>query len=146
MSNDAKSPPPGPAKPAKATSDTQPAKQESVPPLALDERRYKYAELAKLREILSQPELIAMLRDGRAVVRANAALGLAALGHALGDLVPLLRDSEHTVAVATAEAIGKLGLGARADPADRAGARHRPRRRHRGRRDLARGADGHRRR
>jgi len=51
-----------------------------------------------------------MLRDGRGVVRANAALGLAAVNQPSLDLVMLLRDSEPRVAAAAAEAIGLLGV------------------------------------
>ncbi|CAN5918126.1 hypothetical protein BH11MYX3_BH11MYX3_09520 [soil metagenome] len=112
MSNDAKAPPSGPAKPTK-TEAAKPA--ESPPPrtIALDERKLKYAELAAIREVLSATDLIASLRDGRAMVRANAALGLAALGQAPADLVTLLRDSENNVAIAASEAISKLGLAVR---------------------------------
>jgi HEAT repeat protein len=46
-------------------------------------------------------------------VRANAALGLAAAGHAAPDLVTLLRDSDAHVARASAEAIARLGARAR---------------------------------
>ncbi len=111
MSNDAKSPPAAPTKPAKAA---EPPKAAEVTSIALDERKMKYAEIAALREVLNADELIAMLRDGRGIVRANAALGLAALGQAPAELVTLLRDSEGLVAAAAAEAIGKLGLAARA--------------------------------
>ena len=111
MSNDAKAPPAGPAKPTK--SSTEVAKPPEPRTIALDERRLKYAELAAIREVLSAPDLIASLRDGRAMVRANAALGLAALGLAPPDLVTLLRDSESSVATAAAEAISKLGLAVR---------------------------------
>ena len=111
MSNDAKAPPSGSTKPAKAPEPTKPSEVKSI---ALDERKMKYAELAGLRELLVPGELIAMLRDGRGVVRANAALGLAALGQAPPELLTLLRDSESMVAIAAAEAIGKLGLAIRA--------------------------------
>ncbi len=111
MSNDAKAPPSGSTKPAKAPEPTKPAEVKSI---ALDERKMKYGELAGLRELLVPAELIAMLRDGRGVVRANAALGLAALGQAPPELLTLLRDSESMVAIAAAEAIGKLGLAVRA--------------------------------
>ncbi len=124
MSNDAKAPPsakPAKAEPAKAEpAKAEPAKSAEAPApaakptsVALDERRMKYAELAAVKEILVPGELIAMLRDGRAIVRANAALGLAALGQAPPELVTLLRDSEGIVATAAAEGIGKLGVGVR---------------------------------
>lgn len=109
MSNDAKAPP---SKPAKAAAE--PAKPAEVKSIALDERKLRYAELAALREVLDADELIGMLRDGRGIVRANAVLGLAALGQAPPELVTLLRDSEGPVATAAAEAIGTLGLAARA--------------------------------
>lgn len=111
MSNDSKAPPAAATKPAKAA---EPAKPAEVMAIALDERKLKYGELAAIREVLVAAELIEMLRDGRGIVRANAALGLAALGLAAPELVTLLRDSETSVALAAAEAIGKLGLGVRA--------------------------------
>ena len=110
MSNDAKAPPPA-VKPAKAPDVAKPPEPRTI---ALDERKLKYAELAAIREILVPHELIEMLRDGRAIVRANAALGLAALGHTSADLVTLLRDSEASVSAAAAEAVGKLGLAVKA--------------------------------
>ena len=58
-------------------------------------------------------QLALLLRDGRAVVRANAVLGLAAAGHAVLDMVTLLRDSDPRVALAAAEAIARLGLAVR---------------------------------
>ncbi|HEU4730505.1 MAG TPA: HEAT repeat domain-containing protein, partial [Kofleriaceae bacterium] len=58
---------------------------------------------------LDADELIAMLRDGRGVVRANAALGLAVVKQPALELVTLLRDSEPRVAAAAAEALGVLG-------------------------------------
>ncbi|MBL0214455.1 MAG: HEAT repeat domain-containing protein [Myxococcales bacterium] len=108
MSNDAKTPPSGPAKPAKP--GTEAAKPPEPRSIALDERKFKYAELAAIREALVPAELIAALRDGRGTVRANAALGLASLGQAPADLATLLRDSEASVATAAAEAIGRLGI------------------------------------
>jgi HEAT repeat protein len=76
----------------------------------LDERPLRFSELASSRDQLQFPELVEMLRDGRAVVRANAALGLAAVGAAPLELVTLLRDSETRVAAAAAEAIAQLGI------------------------------------
>jgi len=121
MSNDTKPPSP-PAKPAPATkadpsADSKPAARSSgpsKPPVAslpaLDERPLRFVDLAPFAAQLSADELIAMLRDGRGVVRANAALGLAAVNQPALDLVMLLRDSEPRVAAAAAEAIGLLGV------------------------------------
>src|SRR5665647_449711 len=61
---------------------------------ALDERRLTFAELAPFTAQLDPTELVAMARDGRAIVRANAALGLAAIGHPVFEIVAMLRDSE----------------------------------------------------
>ncbi|HSN25279.1 MAG TPA: HEAT repeat domain-containing protein, partial [Kofleriaceae bacterium] len=80
---------------------------------ALDERFVKLGELVPHGKSLDAGELAGMLVDGRAIVRANAALGLAAAGHAIPELVPLLRDSEVRVAGAVAEAIAHLGLATR---------------------------------
>jgi HEAT repeat protein len=113
-----------PAKPAKAAADAKPAAAKaeparpaapSVPPAlavlpALDERALRFTDLAPFAAQLDGDELIAMLRDGRGVVRANAALGLAAVNQPSLDLVMLLRDSEPRVAAAAAEAIGLLGV------------------------------------
>jgi HEAT repeat protein len=112
MSNDTKPP----AKPAaKADAESKPAAKTPGPskpaarPPALDERPLRFVDLAPFAAQLDADELIAMLRDGRGVVRANAALGLAAVNQPALDLVMLLRDSEPRVAVAAAEAIGLLG-------------------------------------
>ena len=75
----------------------------------LDDRLLPYAELEAAKGQLAADDLIQRLRDGRAVVRANAALGLAAIGHAGGELVPFLRDTDAQVALATAEAFAQLG-------------------------------------
>jgi hypothetical protein len=114
MSNDTKPPAP-PAKPAaKADADPKPAKasapsKPAARPPAFDERPLRFVDLAPYAAQLDADELIAMLRDGRGVVRANAALGLAAVNQPALDLVMLLRDSEPRVAAAAAEAIGLLG-------------------------------------
>ncbi|HMG55025.1 MAG TPA: HEAT repeat domain-containing protein [Kofleriaceae bacterium] len=55
-------------------------------------------------ELVAQ-DLVLALRDGRAIIRANAALGLAALGYTGRDLLPFLRDSEALVAQSAAEAL-----------------------------------------
>ncbi len=64
-----------------------------------------HAELVKRKGELVAQDLVLALRDGRAIVRANAALGLAALGHTGRDLLPFLRDSEALVAQSAAEAL-----------------------------------------
>jgi HEAT repeat protein len=117
MSADSKPPAP-PAKPAaKADADSKPAKpavaKPAAQPPALDERPLRFADLAPFAAQLDAGELVASLRDGRGLVRANAALGLAAVNHAALDLVLLLRDSETRVAAAAAEALGLLGMGVR---------------------------------
>ncbi|HEX4422042.1 MAG TPA: HEAT repeat domain-containing protein [Kofleriaceae bacterium] len=120
MSTDPKPPAPAPAKPAKAAAEPASAKAApgkpapgalpALPALpALDERALRFADLAPFAAQLDGDELVAMLRDGRGVVRANAALGLAAVGQPALDLVMLLRDSEPRVAAAAAEAIGLIG-------------------------------------
>ena len=114
MSND---PPKAPSQkpPAEAAKAEKPAARKPEAPAApaklpaFDERRLKYAELAPFAGQLDPGELVAMVRDGRAIVRANAALGLAVAGHPVFDLVTLVRDSDPHVAAAAAEAIGKLG-------------------------------------
>ena len=84
------------------------------PTASLDERALTYDELVARKDALTADALVLALRDGRAVVRANAVLGLAALGHAGADLVPFLRDSHPIAARAAAEAIGHLGKAQRA--------------------------------
>src|ERR1044071_6607467 len=69
------------------------------PPIALQ----SYAELVKRKGELVAQDLVLALRDGRAIIRANAALGLAAVGYAGRDLLPFLRDSEALVARSAAE-------------------------------------------
>jgi HEAT repeat protein len=114
MSNDTK-PPSATAKPAKADDPKAAAKPPAaVKPAAaklppLDERPLRFVDLAPYAAQLEPDELIGMLRDGRGVVRANAALGLAAVNQPSLDLVMLLRDSEVRVAAAAAESIGLLG-------------------------------------
>jgi HEAT repeats len=117
MSNDPKPPaPPAPAAKADDAADPKPAAKSPAPSKpaaaklpALDERPLRFVDLAPYAAQLDAGELLAMLRDGRGVVRANAALGLAAVNHPALDLVMLLRDSEARVAAAAAEAIGLLG-------------------------------------
>jgi HEAT repeat protein len=95
------------AKPPEPKPPVAPRREPVV--LALDERRYKYAELIPYASTAQAGELVAMLADGRAIVRANAALALAAGNHAVPELIPLLRDSEASVALAAGEALGRLG-------------------------------------
>src|SRR3569832_375715 len=98
------------AQPAKATdpkpAPAAPAKKDAEP-LELEERRYSFEDLK--RSLLVPDQLLALLGDGRAHVRANAVLGLAASGQAVPQLAPVLRDSEAVAASAAAEAIAKLG-------------------------------------
>ena len=114
MSNDTKPPAPAKQAPAKAADAAEPkpaakpaAKVAKLP--AMDERPLRFVDLAPFAAQLDPGELTAMLRDGRGLVRANAALGFAAVSHPSLDLVMLLRDSELRVALAAAEAIGLLG-------------------------------------
>ena len=83
-------------------------------PPALDERRLSFDEVKRFASQLDPETLVEMLNDGRATVRANAALALAAAGHAVAPLVLLLRDSEAVAAAAGAEAIARLGIAVRA--------------------------------
>src|SRR3954466_1616593 len=108
MSSDTK--PPTPAKPAAkgdadARSAKPPAARFAAQPPALDERPLRFVDLAPFAAQLDGDALVASLRDGRGLVRANAALGLAAVSQPALDLVTLLRDSELRVAAAAAEAL-----------------------------------------
>ena len=94
-------------------ADDKVARPMGKPP-ALDDRPLKFAELLPFGDRFDAGELVAMLRDGRGVVRANAALALAAASHPAPELVPLLRDSEPRVAIAAAEAVSHLGSRLRA--------------------------------
>src|SRR5262245_51215125 len=100
-----------PKAPAAAVAVAKPAVSNAMP--SLEERRLEYDELAPYGKQPDVAELGDMLRAGRAIVRANAALGLAAAGTPTIDLVTLLRDSEVSVALATAEAFAKLGMASR---------------------------------
>src|SRR5689334_13032321 len=97
MTSDTKPPAP-PAKPAAKTDDPKAGKAAPAKPAVklppLDERPLRFVDLAPYAAQLDPDELVGMLRDGRGVVRANAALGLAAVNQAALDLVMLLRDSE----------------------------------------------------
>lgn len=70
------------------------------------------AAFTKAAKSLDGERLLAALSDGRAVVRANAALGLAALGKhshgAVRAISVLLRDGEPPVRQAAAESLGAL--------------------------------------
>ncbi len=81
--------------------------------LPLGDRRLALAELVAAKGGLVAADLVDRLTDGRAVVRANALLGLAALGHTGSELVPFLRDGEAEVARAAAEALAHLGASQR---------------------------------
>lgn len=91
-----------------------PRRPKSIPPEAdlpaFDERRFRYPELAPYANLLDPDELVDMVSDGRATVRANVALGFAAVGQASPHLVTLLRDSDSRVATAAAEAVSRLGI------------------------------------
>src|SRR5688572_16120630 len=82
--------------------------------LSLEDAELPYAELVAAKAQLSAPELIAKLRDGRGVVRANALLGLAAIGHSGDELLLFLRDADARVARAAADALVELGDAQRA--------------------------------
>jgi len=113
MSNEDKKPQqPAPAKPAEPAKPAG-AVVKKDEPLVLDERRLSFDELKRSASQLDVEKLVEMLTDGRVIVRANAALGLAALGQALPQLVPLLRDSEAAASAAVAEAITRLGQAVR---------------------------------
>jgi HEAT repeat protein len=85
------------------------AKVDLSSPPPLDERRLQYAELIPFGSTFSPDQLLEMASDGRAIVRGNAALALAAANHPADVLVTLLRDSEVAVGLAAAEAITRLG-------------------------------------
>src|SRR5258707_12324512 len=105
MSNDAKPTAPKPAAkddpaPAVKTEVAKPkvekARTDGKPPF--DERRLRYEDIAPHGKSLDLDELLGMLRDGLALVPANAALGMAAPGPAPIGLVPLFRACSPPVA------------------------------------------------
>jgi HEAT repeat protein len=101
----------------KPAAPAAPAKKENAKPATpppLDERRLRFEELAPHRAALDIATLVAALHDGRALVRANAALALAAAGQPATELATQLRDSDPTAALAAADAITRLGASARA--------------------------------
>jgi HEAT repeat protein len=109
----APAPPAVPPRAAPAAAPAAPPASEAQVP-AFDERHLRYSELAPFGKQLDPAHLVELMRDGRAVVRANAVLGLAAVGHPVLDMVTLLRDSDPRVALAAAEAISRLGPAVRA--------------------------------
>ncbi|HVV88565.1 MAG TPA: hypothetical protein VHE35_36225, partial [Kofleriaceae bacterium] len=88
---------------------TEPGSPLSPTARLLEERPFTLEELERRAGELSAPDLVLGLRDGRKVVRANAALGLAVVGYTGRDLVPFLRDSEAIVARAAGLALVHLG-------------------------------------
>ncbi len=100
-------------KPKPPKSDDKKAPPAKVPELAAkpawDERKLKLSELRPFAKQLDVDELALLARDGRGIVRANAALGLAAAGYPAFELVTLIRDSELHVTTAAAEAVHELG-------------------------------------
>lgn len=79
------------------------------PPPSFEVAELTYAQLVAAKDELSATDLIARLRDGRGVVRVNALLGLAAIGHPGPEVVLFLRDADARVARAAAEALVQLG-------------------------------------
>lgn len=77
--------------------------------LALDQKELRFEELAAMASRLSADDMIAALRDGRAVVKSNALRALATLNVASPQMIPLLRDSDPGVAHSAAEAVQRLG-------------------------------------
>ncbi|MDQ3338266.1 MAG: HEAT repeat domain-containing protein [Myxococcota bacterium] len=112
MTKEGKAPAPSPApaddKPKAAAAVAAPAPKADKPP-SLDERKLKWEELAPFGKQLDVGELTAMAADGRAHVRANAALGMAAAGHPALEIAMMLRDSEVLAASAAADAVTRLG-------------------------------------
>ncbi len=108
MSTESEKPKPPKAEDKKTEPKAKPAPAPEHPP-ALDERRLKLSELVPFNKQLDLAELTQAARDGRGIVRANAALGMAAAGYPGFDLVTLIRDSEGHVALAAAEAVAALG-------------------------------------
>jgi HEAT repeat protein len=96
-------------------STTDDAAQPTPTRLAIEERALTLAELRALKPPLSAADLVGLLQDGRAHVRANALLGLAAQGHGGAEYVPHLRDGDAAVARAAAEALEQVGKAQRAN-------------------------------
>lgn len=114
MSKDAKTAPASEptSKAAPAAIAVDKPKADTKPP-SLEERKLKWEELAAFGKQLDVAALVAMAADGRAHVRANAALGLAAAGHPTLEIAMMLRDSELSAASAAAEAVSRLSLAMR---------------------------------
>jgi HEAT repeat protein len=110
MSDDPK-PPAKSVKPEPVAKPAAAAAPAAAPPI--DERRMRYSELSPHAASFDANDLAAMLRDGRAVVRGNAALLLAAKGQPDAQIATLLRDGEKPVALAAADALAWLGPKAR---------------------------------
>lgn len=83
-------------------------------PKSFEEAELAYPDIVAAKAQLAAPDLIAALEDGRGVVRANALLGLAAIGHPGRELSLYLRDADARVARAAAEAVVQLGLAQKA--------------------------------
>jgi predicted RNA-binding Zn ribbon-like protein len=107
------SPPAKPSKPQANDGANAGAVAAAKPSPAFDERALSFAELKECASQLDVNELVEMLGDGRAMVRSNAILGLAAMRESIPQLIPLLRDSDATVACNAAEALSKLGASVR---------------------------------
>jgi len=73
--------------------------------LSIEDRPMDLAELVAAKAQLNKDALVAKLLDGRAHVRGNALLGLAALGYGGAEYASFLRDGEARVARAAAEAL-----------------------------------------
>ncbi|HEY3806614.1 MAG TPA: HEAT repeat domain-containing protein [Kofleriaceae bacterium] len=105
---------------AQAQAKSEPKAEPKPPPAAaapavldLEDKKLSFDELKRGASQLTPDALVALLIDGRAYVRANAALGLAAIGNVAPQLAPLLRDSEAAAAHAAADALTKLGANVR---------------------------------
>src|SRR5262245_57265247 len=62
--------------------------------MSLEDGELTYDQLVAARGELSAVDLVARLQDGRGVVRANALLGLAAIGHTDPEVHLFLRDAD----------------------------------------------------
>ncbi len=83
-------------------------------PKSFEEAELTYPQVLAAKAELAGPELVTALGDGRGVVRANALLGLAAIGHTGREVSLFLRDADARVARAAAEAVVQLGLAQKA--------------------------------
>jgi len=97
-----------------AAGPSSPTPSASTPPASTPAASTPPAASSKMAEPLPDAdELREMVRDGRAAVRAKAVPGLAAMVPPALELALLLRDTDAGVAGAAAEAIARLGVGAR---------------------------------